>query len=119
MNVVSLSGLLTDDLPSFSAQPEFLKTLSEVLKVGSNSVVARMQAGLQLKNQLTSKDPNVKLQFQQRWLQIPEDVKAVVKMNVSTILDLHFSGFTYLFPWLLSLLILHHCLVPSFCSMFF
>ena len=48
-----------------------------------------MQAGLQLKNQLTSKDPNVKLQFQQRWLQIPEDVKAVVKMNVSTILDLH------------------------------
>jgi len=61
--------------------PEFLKTLSEVLKVGSNSVVARMQAGLQLKNQLTSKDPNIKLQFQQRWLQIPEDVRTIVKMN--------------------------------------
>jgi len=61
--------------------PEFLKTLSEVLKVGSNSVVARMQAGLQLKNQLTSKDPNIKLQFQQRWLQIPEDVRTVVKVN--------------------------------------
>ena len=54
-----------------------------MLKVGSNSVVARMQAGLQLKNQLTSKDPNIKLQFQQRWLQIPEDVRTVVKVNVS------------------------------------
>ena len=66
-------------------QPEFLKTLSEVLKVGSNSVVARMQAGLQLKNQLTSKDPNIKLQFQQRWLQIPEDIRTVVKINVSIV----------------------------------
>lgn len=61
--------------------PEFLKTLSEVLKVGSNSVVARMQAGLQLKNQLSSKDAAIKLQYQQRWLQLPEDVRNVVKRN--------------------------------------
>ena len=78
-----------------------------MLKVGSNSVVARMQAGLQLKNQLTSKDPNVKLQFQQRWLQIPEDVKTVVKMNVSTVLDFH----------VICLASLQHCLVLSFCLM--
>jgi len=61
--------------------PEFLKSLSEVLKVGTNSKVARMQAGLQLKNQLTSKDPTVKLNFQQRWTLLPEDVRRVVKIN--------------------------------------
>ena len=49
--------------------------------------MARMQAGLQLKNQLTSKDPNIKIQFQQRWLQIPEEVRTVVKMNVSLTVD--------------------------------
>ncbi|XP_014663042.1 PREDICTED: importin subunit beta-1-like [Priapulus caudatus] len=62
--------------------PEFLKGLSEVLKHGGNSPVARMAAGLQLKNNLTSKDAAVKLQYQQRWLSFAEDVRAYVKANV-------------------------------------
>ena len=40
--------------------PEFCKALSDV----NNSQVARKTAGLQLKNRLTSKDPQVKQQFQ-------------------------------------------------------
>jgi importin subunit beta-1 len=41
-----------------------------------------MAAGLQLKNQLTSKDENVKLKFQAKWLQLPEDIRNYVKKNV-------------------------------------
>lgn len=62
---------------------EFIKTLSDILRHGGNSLVARMAAGLQLKNQLTSKDPNVKLQYQQRWLGFLEDIRNYVKKNVS------------------------------------
>lgn len=64
-------------------QPEFVKTLSDVLHHGGNSPVARMAAGLQLKNTLTSKDTNVKAQYQQRWLAFPEDVRQYIKKNVS------------------------------------
>lgn len=67
----------------FKLQPEFVKTLSDVLHHGGNSPVARMAAGLQLKNTLTSKDTNVKSQYQQRWLAFPEDVRIYVKKNVS------------------------------------
>lgn len=63
--------------------PEFLKALSNVLVESGNSVVARMAAGLQLKNQLTSKDNHIKQQYQQRWLSFPEDVREYVKKNVS------------------------------------
>lgn len=63
--------------------PEFIKTLSDILRHGGNSPVARMAAGLQLKNQLTSKDPNVKLSYQQRWLNFPEDIRNYIKKNVS------------------------------------
>jgi hypothetical protein len=42
-----------------------------------------MAAGLQLKNQLTSKDESVKLKFQTKWLQLPEDTRAYIKKNVS------------------------------------
>lgn len=45
--------------------------------------MARMAAGLQLKNQLTSKDPTVKLSYQQRWLNFPEDIRNYIKKNVS------------------------------------
>jgi len=62
--------------------PELLKSLSEILKNGSNSPVARMQAGLQLKNALYSKDANVKLEYQQRWLQFPEEIRNFIKANV-------------------------------------
>lgn len=64
------------------AQPEFVKTLSDILYHGGNSPVARMAAGLQLKNTLTSKDPAVKTQYQQRWLAFPEETRAYVKKNV-------------------------------------
>jgi len=63
-------------------QPEFVKTLSDILYHGGNSPVARMAAGLQLKNTLTSKDSTVKTQYQQRWLAFPEETRAYVKKNV-------------------------------------
>lgn len=44
--------------------------------------MARMAAGLQLKNTLTSKDAAVKVQYQQRWLAFPEETRAYVKKNV-------------------------------------
>lgn len=59
-----------------------MKTLSDVLRHGGNSPVARMAAGLQLKNTLTSKDGGVKVQYQQRWLAFPDETKAYVKKNV-------------------------------------
>ena len=67
----------------FLPQPEFVKALSDILYHGGNSPVARMAAGLQLKNTLTSKDQTVKTQYQQRWLAFPEDTRAYVKKNVS------------------------------------
>lgn len=63
--------------------PEFLKTLSDILHHGGNSHVARMAAGLQLKNHLTSKDANIKQSHQQRWLTLTEDIRNYIKKNVS------------------------------------
>ncbi|CAG9767611.1 unnamed protein product [Ceutorhynchus assimilis] len=60
----------------------FIKTLSDVLRHGGNSSVARMAAGLQLKNQLTAKDLSMKDQYQQRWLAFPADVRTYIKKNV-------------------------------------
>lgn len=60
----------------------FIKMLSDVLVQGGNSQVARMAAGLQLKNHLTSKDPTLKQQYQQRWLSLPEDIRLYIKKNV-------------------------------------
>lgn len=62
---------------------EFLKALSDVLVHGGNSAVARMAAGLQLKNHLTSKDLAIKEQYQRRWLHFPEDTREYVKKNVN------------------------------------
>lgn len=63
--------------------PDFLKALSDVLSHAGNSPVARMAAGLQIKNHLTSKDPALKLQYQQRWLTFAEDTREYIKKNVS------------------------------------
>lgn len=63
--------------------PEFIKTLSDILRHGGNSPVARMAAGLQLKNQLTSKDQTIKAQYQARWLSFPEEIRNYIKQNVS------------------------------------
>ena len=63
--------------------PDFLKALSDILSHPGNSPVSRMAAGLQLKNQLTSKDDTVKLAFQAKWMSLPEDIRNYVKKNVS------------------------------------
>lgn len=65
----------------------FIKMLSDVLVAGGNSQVARMAAGLQLKNHLTSKDQTLKQSYQQRWLSLPEDIRLYIKKNVSTLLS--------------------------------
>ncbi|XP_019853838.1 PREDICTED: importin subunit beta-1 isoform X2 [Amphimedon queenslandica] len=58
---------------------QFLKLLATELADVSKSVVSRMAAGLQLKNYLTSKDPDFKLQYQQRWLSFPLDERQGIK----------------------------------------
>lgn len=63
--------------------PEFLKALSDILVNVNNSPVARMAAGLQLKNHLTSKDETINHQYQQRWHQFTEDTREYIKKNVS------------------------------------
>ncbi|XP_033729110.1 importin subunit beta-1-like isoform X1 [Pecten maximus] len=62
--------------------PDLLQSLSDVLKNGGNSAVVRMQAGLQLKNALYSKDQNIRVEYQQRWLQFPEERRSLIKQNV-------------------------------------
>ncbi|XP_076225790.1 importin subunit beta Fs(2)Ket isoform X1 [Nomia melanderi] len=61
---------------------EFMQRLSGVLVTTAASPVARMAAGLQLKNQLTSKDPQLKYQYQQRWLGIPIEIREYIKKNI-------------------------------------
>jgi len=63
--------------------PEYIRSLSELLAHAEYSPVARMAAGLQLKNLLTSKDANVKTQYKVRWLSLTEEIKNYVKKNVS------------------------------------
>lgn len=53
---------------------------------GRKSQVARMAAGLQLKNQLTSKDPAVRMQYQQRWIALDEAIKTHVKTMVRSVM---------------------------------
>ncbi|KAI1293817.1 Importin subunit beta-1 [Halotydeus destructor] len=62
--------------------PDLLKQLSEALSNASHPDAVRSAAGLQLKNALTSKDEDIKLQYQNRWLALPEDVRMYVKANV-------------------------------------
>ncbi|NXW77909.1 IMB1 protein, partial [Hirundo rustica] len=59
--------------------PTFLVELSKVLANPGNSQVARVAAGLQIKNSLTSKDPDIKAQYQQRWLAIDANARREVK----------------------------------------
>ena len=72
-------------------QPEFIRSLSDVLHHAGNSPVARMAAGLQLKNTLTSKDLALKEQYQKRWLAFPEDTRIYVKKNVNIKLSLPYT----------------------------
>ncbi|KAL5279085.1 KPNB1 family protein [Megaselia abdita] len=65
-----------------SNPPEFLKALSDILANTGNSAVARIAAGLQLKNHLTSKDVNVTQEYVQRWHSFPVDTREYIKKNI-------------------------------------
>ena len=67
-------------------QSELLKTLSDILANVGNSAVARRQSGLQLKNRLTSNDDTVKQNYQERWLALPNEIRAYIKNNIVTAL---------------------------------
>lgn len=60
-----------------------MKQLSDILNHGGNSPVSRMQAGLQLKNAIYSKDITIRTLHQQRWLQFPDEIRSHIKQNVS------------------------------------
>lgn len=62
--------------------PEFVKALSDILSQPTDSTVAQMAAGLQLKNTLTSRDQAVREVYQQRWLKLDQTVKDHVKQNI-------------------------------------
>uniref|UniRef100_A0A3Q2XA99 Karyopherin (importin) beta 1 n=1 Tax=Hippocampus comes TaxID=109280 RepID=A0A3Q2XA99_HIPCM len=62
--------------------PTFLVELSKVLANPGNTQVARVAAGLQVKNSLTSKDPDVKAQYQQRWLAVDANARCQIKNYV-------------------------------------
>lgn len=61
---------------------EYLRSLSEILANKELNSHVRMLAGLQLKNQLTSKDDNERKRLQQQWLAIPIMERDPIKMNV-------------------------------------
>ena len=56
--------------------------MSQVLSNIQNDAIIRMAAALQLKNHLTSKDAEIRVQLQQRWLQFPEQIRQPIKENV-------------------------------------
>ena len=45
----------------------------------THSAVSRTAAGLQLKNYLTSKNPEIKQQYVMRWLQMDAEVRSEIK----------------------------------------
>ena len=63
-------------------QAEFLTALSSELADVNKTQTARMAAGLQLKNYLTSKNLAVRLQYQQAWLSFDPSVRLTIKNNV-------------------------------------
>lgn len=60
----------------------FLKALSDVLFDENNPPVARAAAGLQLKNQLTSRDETLRIQQQERWRSLPEETRLHIRERV-------------------------------------
>ena len=61
--------------------PELIKTLSDVLYQGGTSPVVRQQAGVQLKNFLHTNDENLRAQYEERWLAMPEDIRNYTKVR--------------------------------------
>lgn len=68
-----------------------LKGLATELASVNKSVVARTAAGLRLKNYLTSKDPDLKLQCQQRWLTFASNDRQEIKTLVMQALGTEMS----------------------------
>ena len=64
-------------------QPAFLAALAAELANVGRSAVARMAAGLQLKNYLTAKDPQLKANRQTQWLSMDAAVRMQIKALVS------------------------------------
>jgi len=67
---------------SQSNLPELVKTLSDILYHGANSAVVRQQAGVQLKNFLYTNDENLRGQYEERWLAMPDEIRHYIKSNV-------------------------------------
>ena len=64
---------------------KFLRMLADVLRCPGNTAVARMAAGLYLKNQLTAKEERLKITYRQRWLSFPEADRSYIKTCVRNI----------------------------------
>ncbi|CAF4692456.1 unnamed protein product [Rotaria sp. Silwood1] len=62
---------------------ELLKQLSDILITATNNPTARAQAALQLKNALYSREDTLKQHYQERWLNIPENIRNHIKTNVN------------------------------------
>ena len=63
-------------------QPAFVVGLSDELAEVNRSAGIRMAAGLQLKNLLTSKDDQAKVEQQKRWASLSAEVRHHVKTKV-------------------------------------
>lgn len=74
----------------YDFQPEFLQRLSAILVTIGINPVARVAAGLQLKNQLTSKDTDINIQHQQRWLGLPVETRDYIKKNVKQTINTNY-----------------------------
>ena len=62
----------------------FLTTLATELADNGKSQISRSAAGLQLKNYLTSKNPEVKLEYQRRWLSFEVPMRQHIKNLVKS-----------------------------------
>lgn len=58
-----------------------LKQLSDILRSTQYNELIRAQAAIQLKNAIYSKEEHVRLQYQERWMALPEDVRQAIKIN--------------------------------------
>ncbi|VDN09518.1 unnamed protein product [Dibothriocephalus latus] len=61
--------------------PGLLRQLSDILANSQCEPAVRMQAGLQLKNAIYSKDPALRVAYQQRWLEFPPECTNYIKQK--------------------------------------
>ena len=54
--------------------------------------MCRQQAGVQLKNFLYTNDESLRAQYEERWMNIPEDVRLYIKQNVVRTLGMGFNN---------------------------